>query len=114
MKPPRRTTEVTRRLALSATEIAAMTALATALANDLPETQKALQDGEIDIGVAAELAALAGYLTPHQAHLAADVMNPGTPEWRWLNPTPEPTSVAPTTSAIPTVPTIPATPATST
>jgi uncharacterized protein DUF222 len=107
MKPPRRTSEVTRRLALSATEIAAMTALATTLANDLPETQKALQEGEIDIGVAAEIAAIAGYLTPHQAHLAAEVMNPGTPEWRWLDPTPEPTP------GIPAAPTIPAAPAAS-
>ncbi|WP_328603845.1 DUF222 domain-containing protein [Amycolatopsis sp. NBC_00345] len=104
MKPPRRTTEITRRLALSPTEIAAMTALATALANDLPETQKALQDGEIDIGVAAEIAALAGYLTPHQAHLAADVMNPGTPEWRWLTPTPNDAPAAPGAPAVPAAP----------
>jgi hypothetical protein len=71
-----------------------MTALATALANDLPETQKALQAGEIDIGVAAEIAAIAGCLTPRQARLAADVMNPGTPEWRWLTPSPHDTRPA--------------------
>jgi hypothetical protein len=112
MRAPRQTTEVTRRLALSATEIAAMAALATALANDLPETENALQSGEIDIGVAAEIAALAGYLTPHQARLAADVMKPGAPEWRWLDPAPETTSAA--ARALPAAPTIPATPAAST
>ncbi|WP_143086096.1 hypothetical protein [Amycolatopsis saalfeldensis] len=113
MRAPRQTTEVTRRLALSATEVAAMTALATALANDLPETENALQSGEIDIGVAAEIAALAGYLTPHQARLATDVMNPGTPEWRWLAPTSDPTPTIPATSAFPPAPPLPATPAAS-
>ncbi|MDT8911760.1 DUF222 domain-containing protein [Amycolatopsis sp. PS_44_ISF1] len=101
MKPPRQTTEVTRRLALSTTEIAAMTALATTLAEDLPETAKALQSGEIDLGTAAEMAALGGYLTPHQAHLAADVMKPGSPEWRWLTPTSGNPRTTPTTAATP-------------